>query len=143
LQSARHDRVVAAAKPESKSPAAALQVSPLDSYHGSMMIDVRQFAARPWCRLHLSTWLLLIPAVVVILLVEIPGDEPAGLIFEGSEMDTAFRSHTCGGAGTIGFTRPSKFNSRRWILGGWLAARWRSRSKRHNPLEESAEAMGR
>ena len=55
-----------------------------------MTIDVRQTATRPWYRLHLSTWLLQIPAIVVVLLLEIPGDEPAGLIFEGSEMIHGF-----------------------------------------------------
>ncbi len=54
------------------------------------MTDAPQPAARPWYRLHLSTWLLLIPAVAVLLLLNIPGDEPAGLIFEGSEMVHGF-----------------------------------------------------
>jgi hypothetical protein len=56
----------------------------------SPVTDSSQPAARPWYRLHLSTWLLLIPAVVVVSLLEIPGDEPAGLIFEGSEMVHGF-----------------------------------------------------
>jgi hypothetical protein len=55
-----------------------------------VVADSSQPAARPWYRLHLSTSLLLIPAIAVVLLLEIPGDEPAGLIFDGSEMVHGF-----------------------------------------------------